>query len=71
MSNDHDNSNNYNNHNNNETNESPMLAHIVKRALHIKDKPNNWLPGGSNRLLSSNTFNSFTTTTSKNFTYTT
>ena len=65
MSNDHDNSNTPNYHNNNTINESPMISHIAKRSLHIKYKPNNWLPGDLNRLFSSNPSNLSTTTTSK------
>ena len=42
-----------------------MLAHIVKRTFHIKEKTNNRL-ADLNRLLASNTSNSSTTTTSKN-----
>ena len=42
-----------------------MIAHIVKRSLYIKDKPNNRLPGNLNILLSSNISNLSTTTTSK------
>ena len=70
MSNDHDTSNNPNIHNNNKKNDLPILAHIAKKSLPIKDKTSNQLPGDLNILLSSNTSKSSTTTLSKNNTST-